>query len=570
MWPRLSAVVALVLLLLMQDDAELSTSRLLVAGQELFETESDCYSTLGDLRFVMEAEFFDNAVYQNGTNSGPYLYILCPDTTFKMGDPEDAILPLLDNTEIRCGLDGKSTNNCIVEETEVEEPFPELVVSAIHGPIFLPSRISITGVTFSGARVTSAGLYGQYPDQIYFTDCHWKDHRAFALIDIRPLEMGPIRDFGTNGMVVIMNDCSIENEKYALNANEQFIPQNLTTSIGISTIASTIFVDNMNFRRNTVGNLVVGLYAGIYVQNSTFVDNDAFQSMFYSTSIGAITHSRFADNQHLAASVSILDSGVNISLSEFENNEGLADIIGIDDGKDGQSLENFVAFVDVDHSCFKSGTYATAPIFIGGEYNLYKPHNNYVTDAVGQCQTEAFLEPISNHCLDEYNVLIPGVTCEGICIDGGFDASSCPIDNPSEMLPQLEPEEGFIHLGQQLSLAYRNGEITTPPPSPLFNMETTKPETSTPTGSPTSFPTGSPAGSLSGTLADTKADDTNSIGGGSDGVRGTAASRSGGTTSSSDNGGFCQRGGGRFVCIGFPIIIAILIVCCAVYCTIRG
>lgn len=122
-----------------------------------------------------------------------YEYILCPDTVFDLKGmtASNSTTFLLSNTEIKCGVDGSSSNNCLFHGGDHHMVFhPDLAVS----------DVLIEGIKFTRSESTSILAWGQSSSSATFRDCHWEDNYGHTLIDIYPsdknnrrLSSSPIR-----------------------------------------------------------------------------------------------------------------------------------------------------------------------------------------------------------------------------------------------------------------------------------------------------------------------------------------------------------------------------------------
>lgn len=493
----------------------------MVKGQDI--DFDDCFATLEDLRIAMEAEFVQVLAFNNASRFAPYVYKLCEDTVYEVDDDGvNVIYPLLDRTIIQCGDFGRSSGGCEVTESDTSgrKAFPEVALASFdmisYG--YIRTQTDFAGITFTTPYGISVFALDRFPATATFTDCHWKGHRVATLIDIAPPEENPnIRDIGTNGMIIVLDDCSVENEQLSLGSNEPYNVSDTPSAFAITSFASSLIINNLDFRNNTLGYGIYSSVTRLFISRSQFLDSDALETLLAVYSIAIIENSRFAHNRHLSGSIAAVDSGINVSLCEFENNAGLADVVVVDDGRDGGIDGYFGSLVDIDNSCFSGGLYTTGPVFVAGIDNLYKPFNNYVDDIVGECPAETFVEPIDQLCLNGYNLLLPGTNCEGTCANGGFDAASCPRKNGGIVLPSTGD---YMSFGSGTSLGPDDGT----------RIETSSKPTDAPASSPTN----------GGVILSSRGE--------------------GGSTASGGDDGFCESGAGPLVCIGFPIIFGAIII----------
>lgn len=108
-----------------------------------------------------------------------YVYTLCPQTTYDIdnfSDPSGTpaqnypIIPVLPNTYIRCGMNGSSSDSCVMKGGTFHFFFSNEVDTT--------QNVIVSGFTFEGAQGTS--LFGNAPPTSYafFLDCLWKDHEG--------------------------------------------------------------------------------------------------------------------------------------------------------------------------------------------------------------------------------------------------------------------------------------------------------------------------------------------------------------------------------------------------------
>jgi len=108
-----------------------------------------------------------------------YVYTLCPQTTYEIdnfSDPSGTparnypIIPVLPNTYIRCGMNGSSSDSCVMKGGTFHFFFSNEVDTT--------QNVIVSGFTFEGAQGTS--LFGNAPPTSYafFLDCLWKDHEG--------------------------------------------------------------------------------------------------------------------------------------------------------------------------------------------------------------------------------------------------------------------------------------------------------------------------------------------------------------------------------------------------------
>lgn len=148
-------------------------------------------------------------------NNTVHTYVICPDTTIKPGLPTNPaenqywpsegdypLWPIRSNTTIKCGLDGSSSNNCMVKRGWLQYLAQPVVVLSPEYEYLLPlanldlearlEDIVIQGVTFEGPLDSVSEPLRRYSVLVSqsgtatFQDCHWKDmDNSYGLIIVR-------------------------------------------------------------------------------------------------------------------------------------------------------------------------------------------------------------------------------------------------------------------------------------------------------------------------------------------------------------------------------------------------
>ncbi len=119
-----------------------------VVGLEFRQTVRQCdnspgtigYSRISDMNLDIDREL--GAIAGGKTPDATYLFILCPDTQFDVGDAP--LTPMLDNSIFACGDTGKATG-CVFKGGEIQVNVPR---SKIGGHNM--QAVSFVGVTFQG------------------------------------------------------------------------------------------------------------------------------------------------------------------------------------------------------------------------------------------------------------------------------------------------------------------------------------------------------------------------------------------------------------------------------------
>lgn len=106
-----------------------------------------------------------------------YFYKLCPFTTYNMesNDLSKTIMPLLNNTSIRCGNYGKSSDQCVLQGGQIH---------VIFGQGLLIDNVLIEGLTFEESYGVSIGAWAYPTSKVEFKHCLWKANVATTLVEM--------------------------------------------------------------------------------------------------------------------------------------------------------------------------------------------------------------------------------------------------------------------------------------------------------------------------------------------------------------------------------------------------
>lgn len=187
-----------------------------------------------------------------------YLYKLCPDTTFDMDsfDLSKTIMPLLNNTVVQCGNDGKSTDNCMLYSGQVQII---LTIGAIL------NGIEFRGLTFTENYGVSVGAWAFPTSMVKFKDCHWHLNNAATAIEMyyEPAAAGYSRKLLANNMMSRGLRTKQRIESFQSRRRTQGYP------------SMTVHLEDCTFKSNTMRQSVILDGGGkLKIQKTAFVDNN--------------------------------------------------------------------------------------------------------------------------------------------------------------------------------------------------------------------------------------------------------------------------------------------------------
>lgn len=121
---------------------------------------------------------YDMMIYAQST---PDLkYVLCPHTVFDMGSPADGveqlefpISPLVSNTEILCGSDGKLVNNCTLVGGVTQIYFVDYLVV---------ENITFSGLTMTKNEGVTIYAHGNWLSSAIFKECLIVENKGLILV----------------------------------------------------------------------------------------------------------------------------------------------------------------------------------------------------------------------------------------------------------------------------------------------------------------------------------------------------------------------------------------------------
>lgn len=210
-------------------------------------------------------------------------YVLCPNTTFVIGDVLDTesvgggspIIPGLANSFITCGEDGNADNNCTLTGGDFHFYFPDFIIA---------KEIYMIGITFEESK--AASVYGDaHPSShIYFLDCHWKNNvgRAAVYIHYTPGELRRhrmLKERESYNLEDVYEDM-VEDVEALYNRDHKRELQHFVKYSMSCVFAECSFEENHNELAT-----IFNLGGGAELINSTFVNNNATELAVF-TNVG--------------------------------------------------------------------------------------------------------------------------------------------------------------------------------------------------------------------------------------------------------------------------------------------
>eukprot|EP00978_Attheya_sp_CCMP212_P039253 scaffold202582_cov46-Attheya_sp.AAC.4 len=323
------------------------------------------FPNLKSLDVYLKSEFAA-VLTQNPYREGPkYEYILCPNTVYEVTDVP--IYPLLNGTIIKCGRDGKSSDNCIIEGGDIQVAIRESTLD-FYRPEF--ELVIFKGLTFILSKNISVGTWATESTTAWFMDCHWAGSEGHAAL--------------LNTYVPMSNDVEIHHSNRGMHV---YIISSSMTKTRLKSkrfwgIANTghMYLRNVTFEDNKGTQFIFNERGGLLdVQGSSFIRNEAMTTI--STSEGAntfITDCFFVENdvtkdcwlpclsRSQQANLLADNSTIKIHLTKFSNNSAT-----------GGDISAFSSDLYVSDSCFIGGTYDEAPVYMDAESKLMTNQNNF-------------------------------------------------------------------------------------------------------------------------------------------------------------------------------------------------
>jgi len=348
-----------------------------------------------------------------------YYYRLCPQTTYNMesSDLSKTIMPLLNNTNIRCGNHGKASDKCIMVGGQIH---------VIFGQGLLIDNVEFEGLTFMNNYGVSIGAWAYPTSKAEFKDCHWIGNIATTLVEMyyNPNERRRQRQLQESSLSLLSS--LYDDYSSLLSSNYNDPRYNLLMDITQYNEMITIDSDhNDNDRTDNDHN------------DNDRTDNDHTNNNLrklqgYPSMSLEFKKCKFTSNT-LEQAV-ILDGGGDLILSDskFENNEVGVFVIGALYGsqlyiQDGTSFINntsplFTVYVDSNSvlEVNEDGTYGI---------DSYSPG----------CSNGVFLENDNSYCLYQ------GGTCHGNCC--AFGNTTCDNLLTDAEQQQITVNEGITMVG---------------------------------------------------------------------------------------------------------------------------
>jgi len=308
-----------------------------------------------------------------------YEYVLCPDTTFDLSGltASNSTTVLLSNTEIKCGVDGSSSNNC-------------KFVSGEHHLIFHPDLllkdVLIEGIKFSRSKSTSIIAWAQTDSSATFRDCHWEDNNGYTLIDIYPSHKQDRR---------LSSDArSLKFDNYVPNKAfnsllEKKLPVKEHNEVAGSNHVS-VYHDNRRVQEDS--DIVPGGGMMLRINDSLLSSNELTTGLILNVAgVVDITKTSFALNDNQAVGVGVSDGGTLI----------------LDTDSDFVKNKNGFSTIYLDHS---------------SKLRIINKHENSNDQKIGLATSEnegmrcsgIFVEDEDSECLDTGGF---DSDCYGICCD---------------------------------------------------------------------------------------------------------------------------------------------------------
>jgi len=91
------------------------------------------------------------------------------------GNSSEALVPTMDNTTIKCGLDGKREDNCVI--------FGGVFQVLLH-PVLQVENVTLSGFTMTNARGVSVAAWGNPLSSAFFQDCAWQFNSIYSLLEL--------------------------------------------------------------------------------------------------------------------------------------------------------------------------------------------------------------------------------------------------------------------------------------------------------------------------------------------------------------------------------------------------
>eukprot|EP00547_Thalassionema_nitzschioides_P005668 CAMPEP_0194216558 /NCGR_PEP_ID=MMETSP0156-20130528/19231_1 /TAXON_ID=33649 /ORGANISM="Thalassionema nitzschioides, Strain L26-B" /LENGTH=929 /DNA_ID=CAMNT_0038945359 /DNA_START=219 /DNA_END=3005 /DNA_ORIENTATION=+ len=461
-----------------------------------------CASTLLELRCIMCGEA--RAVANDAVlRSPPYIYTLCPNTTFTITDEsQDTIFPILNNTQIVCG--NSVTDTCIVEfgHLQVEVGAPRNEIDARAFEIFDLNHVEFHRVHFKSSQhnedylLTSSVWNHGRDNNLIFENCMWTDQLGSNLLvnggassnasnvnfidcqiqnlsishgetpillsrsgELSIVNTDIVDSYLPGGLASISEDSTFRwRDSFLINCNtssEFIILTSSLRSLGSRGETGQIAISNVLIKGNNYGESFLNIYGGgtTSIQESHFTLNQGVRTISIISSalirpLLSISDSTFVDETLQDGLIIAVGADVEIRDCSFTN---------ISSTRTGvEASEN--SKLDFSSVCFLDGSYKDSVISVDGISNLfseevYGDSFDYKSDCGGilyqYSEVDEFFVPIT-----ECTPIVPGQGCRLTDLP--------PPSRPPSPQPTMRPSSSVTQ---------------TPPPPPSMPFFTEIPTT---------------------------------------------------------------------------------------------
>ena len=123
------------------------------------------FTTIDEINHVMTKEL--KAIQRGAAPKPPYIFSLCPNTTFYVNSSGPLRL-LLNGSHVACGATSALSDLCIVDGGAVQVSISDSIV-----PGYSLQDVSFQGIIFRGATETSIEASAGNDTMALFADCQW-------------------------------------------------------------------------------------------------------------------------------------------------------------------------------------------------------------------------------------------------------------------------------------------------------------------------------------------------------------------------------------------------------------
>ncbi len=123
------------------------------------------YTTISEINHDMTTEV--TAIQGGAAPNPPYIFVLCPNTTFAVASNEPLRM-LLNDSYVICGSQGAVTDLCIIEGGATQVSIQDSIV-----PGYALQVVEFRGVTFQGATESSIDASAGSATTAFFLNCLW-------------------------------------------------------------------------------------------------------------------------------------------------------------------------------------------------------------------------------------------------------------------------------------------------------------------------------------------------------------------------------------------------------------